>query len=118
MKKKRPTDTCSKVIPSDSETASAFVDNIFRFHGLPTSIICERGYQFPSNFFFFYAVWRFFALEITLNFSLHLFIISQLDKRIELTPLLNKCLRGFSKLQRNKLVYTKISNLFYYYLFY
>ena len=40
-----------KNIPSAVETAHAFVDNIVRLHGLPSSIISDRGSQFTSKFF-------------------------------------------------------------------
>jgi len=40
-----------KGIPSAVDTALAFVNNIFRLHGLPSSILSDRGSQFTSKFF-------------------------------------------------------------------
>jgi len=37
-------------VPSATDTASAFMNNIFRFHGLPSEIISDRGTQFTSKF--------------------------------------------------------------------
>ncbi len=37
-------------VPSATDTASAFMNNIFRIHGLPTEIISDRGTQFTSKF--------------------------------------------------------------------
>ena len=37
-------------VPSATDTASAFMNNIFRFHGLPSEIISDRGTQFTSEF--------------------------------------------------------------------
>jgi len=37
-------------IPSASDTASAFMSNVFRIHGLPAEIISDRGSQFTSKF--------------------------------------------------------------------
>ncbi len=40
-----------KGIPSAVETAHSFIDYVFRLHGLPSSIISDRGTQFTSKFF-------------------------------------------------------------------
>jgi len=37
-------------LPSAIDTASAFIDHIFRLHGLPEEIISDRGSQFTSKF--------------------------------------------------------------------
>ena len=37
-------------VPSAADTASAFMNNIFRIHGLPSEIISDRGSQFTSKF--------------------------------------------------------------------
>jgi len=37
-------------VPSASDTASSFMNNIFRLHGLPCEIISDRGTQFTSKF--------------------------------------------------------------------
>jgi len=37
-------------VPSATDTASAFMNNIFRIHGLPDEIISDRGTQFTSEF--------------------------------------------------------------------
>ena len=37
-------------VPSASDTASSFMNNIFRIHGLPSEIISDRGSQFTSKF--------------------------------------------------------------------
>ena len=37
-------------VPSATDTASAFMINIFRLHGLPTEILSDRGTQFTSKF--------------------------------------------------------------------
>jgi len=37
-------------IPSASETASVFLNNIFKLHGFPSEIISDRGTQFTSKF--------------------------------------------------------------------
>jgi len=39
-----------KSIPSATETADCFMDHIFKFHGLPSEIISDRGPQFTSKF--------------------------------------------------------------------
>jgi len=51
-------------IPSASETADSFLENIFKLHGLPTEIISDRGSQFTSKF------WK--ALCHSLNVQLKL----------------------------------------------
>ena len=52
-------------VPSATDTASAFMNNIFRFHGLPSEIISDRGTQFTSKF------WKAIcsSLKITLNLA-------------------------------------------------
>lgn len=50
--------------PSATETASAFIKKIVRLHGVPDSIISDRGVQFTSRF------WR--ALCQALNIELRL----------------------------------------------
>jgi len=37
-------------VPSATDTATAFMNNIFRLHGLPSEIISDRGTQFTSKF--------------------------------------------------------------------
>ena len=37
-------------VPSAFDTATAFMNNIFRLHGLPSEIISDRGTQFTSKF--------------------------------------------------------------------
>lgn len=37
-----------KGTPSTSETASAFIKEVVRLHGIPTSIISDRGVQFQA----------------------------------------------------------------------
>ena len=54
-----------KGLPSAIDTAQAFVDNIFRLHGLPSTVISDRGTQFTSKFF--QALCS--ALGISLKFS-------------------------------------------------
>jgi len=52
-------------IPSATDTASAFLNQIFRYHGLPDDILSDRGTQFTSKFWT--AVCK--GLNITLKFS-------------------------------------------------
>jgi hypothetical protein len=40
---------CNKTVTSE-ETARLFMDNIYKYHGLPDDIISDRGSQFTSKF--------------------------------------------------------------------
>ncbi|GGV51938.1 hypothetical protein GCM10010495_81710 [Kitasatospora herbaricolor] len=40
---------CTKSI-TDEKTAKLFIDNIYRYHGLPKDIISDKGTQFMSRF--------------------------------------------------------------------
>jgi len=52
-------------VPSASDTAAAFLNSVFRFHGLPNNILSDRGTQFTSKFWT--AVCK--GLNIELKFS-------------------------------------------------
>jgi len=54
-----------KSIPTSTETASIFIMNIFRLHGLPSEIISDRGTQFTSKFW--QALCK--ALSVDIKFS-------------------------------------------------
>ena len=56
-------------IPSATETASSFVDCIFKLHGFPSEIISDRGAQFTSKFWS--AVCKSFNIELKLSSSYH-----------------------------------------------
>ena len=55
---------CLKAI-SGEETAKLFLDNIYRYHGLPNDIVSDRGPQFISKF------WKslFQLLKVQINLS-------------------------------------------------
>ena len=40
---------CKKIITSE-DTTKLFIDNIYRYHGLPDDIVFDRGPQFVSKF--------------------------------------------------------------------
>uniref|UniRef100_A0A8C2B1F0 Gypsy retrotransposon integrase-like protein 1 n=1 Tax=Cyprinus carpio TaxID=7962 RepID=A0A8C2B1F0_CYPCA len=51
-------------LPSAKETAQIMIDNVFKFHGLPTDVVSDRGPQFASQF------WREFCRLIGATASL------------------------------------------------
>uniref|UniRef100_A0A8C5PE09 Gypsy retrotransposon integrase-like protein 1 n=1 Tax=Leptobrachium leishanense TaxID=445787 RepID=A0A8C5PE09_9ANUR len=54
----------AKGLPTAKETAHLFHKEVFRLHGIPTSILSDRGSQFTSRF------WRMFCLSLQIKVKL------------------------------------------------
>ena len=59
---------CTKSI-SGKETAKLFMDNIYRYHGLPKDIISDRGTQFVSRFW--RNLFKILKVDIKLSSAFH-----------------------------------------------
>ena len=57
--------------------ARLFIDNIFRLHGLPTSIVSDRGSVFTSKF------WKWVALQLQIKRDLSTAFHPQTDGQTE-----------------------------------
>lgn len=58
-----------KQLPTSKETADLLFDNVFRLHGLPSSIVSDRGTQFTSKFW--RAVCSKLQIDLRLSTSFH-----------------------------------------------
>ena len=56
-------------VPSATDTANAFMINIFRLHGLPNEIISDRGTQFTSKFWI--AICNVFKINMKFSSPFH-----------------------------------------------
>jgi len=56
-------------VPSAVDTASAFMEIIYRFHGLPNEILSDRGTQFTSKFWL--AICQCFNIEMKFSSPFH-----------------------------------------------
>lgn len=65
-------------LPSAKETAQFVLQHIFRYHGLPTDVVSDRGPQFASVF------WREFCVlmgaSASLTFGFHSQSNGQMDR--------------------------------------
>ena len=59
---------CKKTIIGE-DTAKLFIDNIYRYHGLPDDIVSDRGPQFVSKFWQF--LFKILHIEIKLSLTFH-----------------------------------------------
>lgn len=59
---------CTKSITGE-ETAKLFIDNIYRYHGLPKDIISDRGTQFVSRFW--RTLFKILKVDIKLSSAFH-----------------------------------------------
>ena len=59
---------CNKIVTSE-ETARLFIDNVFKYHGLPDDIIFDRGTQFTSKFW--QSLFKILQVEIKLSSAYH-----------------------------------------------
>jgi hypothetical protein len=66
----------NKMVTSE-ETMRLFIDNIYKYHGLPEDIISDRGSQFTSKFW--QSLFKILKIKIKLSFAYH----SQTDGQIE-----------------------------------
>ena len=55
---------CKKTITGE-DTAKLFIDNIYRYHGLPDDIVSDRGPQFVSKFW--QSLFKILQVEIKLS---------------------------------------------------
>jgi transposase InsO family protein len=67
---------CNKTI-TGKEIAILFMDNIYKYHGLPNDIISDRGSQFTSKFW--QSLFKILKVKIKLSSAYH----SQIDGQIE-----------------------------------
>ena len=67
---------CNKTV-IDEETARLFIDNVYKYHGLPDDIISDRGTQFTFNFW--QSIFKILQVEIKLSSACH----SQTDGQTE-----------------------------------
>ena len=59
---------CKKTSSSE-DTARLFLDNIYRFHGLPDDIVSDRGTQFVSKFW--RSLFEILKVDIKLSLAFH-----------------------------------------------
>jgi hypothetical protein len=59
---------CNKTIIGE-ETARLFMDNIYKYHGLPDEIISDRGSQFISKFW--QSLFKILKIKIKLSYAYH-----------------------------------------------
>jgi hypothetical protein len=59
---------CNKTVTGE-ETARFFMDNIYKYHGLPNNIISNRGSQFTSNFW--QSLFKMLKVKIKLSSAYH-----------------------------------------------
>jgi transposase InsO family protein len=59
---------CTKTMTRE-ETARLFVDNVYRYHGLPDDIILDRGPQFVSKFW--RSLFEILKVDIKLSSTFH-----------------------------------------------
>jgi hypothetical protein len=87
---------CSSEITAD-QTADIFISNVFKHHGLPTSIISDRGCQFTSKF------WKAFCTQLSqLSTSYH----PQTDGQTErVNQTLEQYLRCFVNYQQDNWIH-------------
>ena len=67
---------CKKTITSE-DTVKLFIDNIYRYHGLPDDIVSDRGPQFVSKFW--QSLFKILQVKIKLSLAFHL----QIDRQTE-----------------------------------
>jgi hypothetical protein len=86
---------CKETITSE-ETAQLFMNNIFRLHGLPTTIISDRGPQFTANFW--KHLWKTLGTTLSMSTAYH----PQTDGQTERTnQTLEQYLRCFLNYQQD-----------------
>ncbi|XP_061490547.1 uncharacterized protein LOC133388595 [Rhineura floridana] len=78
------------------ETAKLFIKEIYRLHGLPNSLVSDRGTQFTAKFW--RAVWKQLQTELKLSSAHH----PQTDRQTErLNAVLERYLRCYVSYQQN-----------------
>ena len=70
--------SCNKIVTSE-ETAQLFINNVYKYHGLPEDIISDRGTQFTSKIW--QSLFKILQVEIKLSSTYHPQIDSQ-TKRV------------------------------------
>jgi hypothetical protein len=68
---------CNKTVTSE-ETARLFMDNIYKYHGLPDDIISDRGSQFTSKFW--QSLFKILKVKIKLSSAYHPQIDGQTER--------------------------------------
>ena len=68
--------SCKKTLSSE-DTARLFLDNVYRYHGLPNDIVSDRGIQFVSKFW--RSLFDILKVEIKLSSAFH----PQTDGQVE-----------------------------------
>ena len=59
---------CNKIVTGE-EIAKLFINNIYKYHGLPDDIISDRGTQFMSKFW--QSLFKVLQVEINLSSTYH-----------------------------------------------
>ena len=78
-------------IPSAEDTASAFINSIFRLHGLPEEIISDQGSQFTSKFWS--SLCNAFNIKLNLSSTFHHQFNGQMER---VNSVIEQYLRCFS----------------------
>ncbi|KAJ1088498.1 hypothetical protein NDU88_001655 [Pleurodeles waltl] len=101
--------TALKKLPTSQELSQIFIDHIFRLHGLPHTIVSDRGYQYISRF------WRYFCKTLNINRALSSGFHSQTNGQTErLNQGLEQYLRCFcNSTQSNWNTYLPIAEFSY-----
>ena len=68
---------CNKIVTSE-EIARLFIDNVYKYHGLPDDIISNRGTQFTSKFW--QSLFKILQVEIKLSSAYHPQIDGQTER--------------------------------------
>ncbi|KZZ93607.1 Ribonuclease H-like protein [Ascosphaera apis ARSEF 7405] len=74
---------------SAAATAKLFVDHVWKLHGLPSSVISDRGPQYVSRF------WRYLAKRLSISANLSRFYHPQTDSQTERHSPETKSLRPY-----------------------
>ncbi|KAJ8324255.1 hypothetical protein O5D80_8742 [Batrachochytrium dendrobatidis] len=83
-------------LPSADETATMFIENVFRLHGLPDSIVSDRGPQFTSHFW--QALCKGLGIRTRLSTAFH----PQTDGQTErVNQVINQYLRCYTSYQQD-----------------
>lgn len=81
--------------PSATETASAFIKEVVKLHGIPDSIVSDRGVQFTSRFW--RALCEALNIELRLSFAYHPQTNGQSERANQTLELYLRCFSSFAQ---------------------
>ena len=80
--------SCNKIV-TDEEIVRLFINNIYKYHGVPNDIISDRGTQFTSKFW--QSLFKILQVEIKLSLAYHLQTNRQTEKINEVLEQYSRC---------------------------